>query len=94
MKKTIAAMAILAAATQTVAMPRPPGGEQPVFVKACVSLYKAQDGGLIGGCDESSNNKNSKKKILSSGCAAKQVAITFEDVSPIDACMPPGLVQL
>lgn len=94
MKKTIAALALLAASTQVSAMPRPPGGEQPIFVKTCVQLYKGQDKSLYGGCDASRNNKHSSKKLLENGCLANQVAISFENESPIRACMPPGIVQL
>ena len=97
MKKTIAMAALMAASAQStaIAFPRPPGGEQPKYVKVCVTVIKNTDGGLFsGGCDSSANNKLKGVKILSSGCAKGQIALTFENESPIRACMPPGMVQL
>ena len=94
MKKTIAALALLAASTQVSAMPRPPGGEQPILVRACIELYKGQDKSLYGGCDATHNNERSGKKLMENGCLRNQVSITFVNESPIRACLPPGMVQL
>ncbi|OQW46602.1 MAG: hypothetical protein A4S09_05325 [Proteobacteria bacterium SG_bin7] len=94
MKKTISAIALLAT-SNSMAMPAPHTGPKPVYVKVCLATHVSQkDGSIWGGCDESRNNVVEKRQLLENGCAEGQVALTFKDKSPIQACFPPGMVQL
>ena len=95
MKKTIAAVALMVSA-QANAMPayRDPKAPQPKIIKVCMSLYVRDDGSKYGGCDESRNNAAQNVQTLPNGCTSDQVALTFLDKSPIEACLPPGVAQL
>ena len=96
MKKTIAGIAMLVSSQSAFSMmvPRDPNAPQPKIIKVCLSVYADRDGSKYGGCDESDNNAAAKVKLMASGCTSKQVALTFLDKSPIEACMPPGVAQL
>lgn len=98
MKKTIAAMALIASSNAlAIAPPVMPGQPQPKVVKYCLSLseYETEAGkALYAGCDESSNNKYEKRQLLENGCAEGQVALSIQGGAKIRSCMPPGMVQL
>lgn len=93
MKKTIAAIALLASTTAS-AMPEPRNPETKIS-EHCLSLYQSKkDGAMYGGCDEKANNERLNRHLLANGCAKGQVALSFEGESTINSCLPPGVAQL
>jgi hypothetical protein len=95
MKKTVAAIAILASTAASQAMPLPPDPNAPKPKTICLNMYQNQDGSTsLGNCDVSRNNIILKARLGQNGCAAEQAAITTRNKIAIAACMPPGVVQL
>ena len=95
MKKTVAAIAILASAAASQAMPPMPDPNAPKPKTVCLKMYQNQDGSTsLGSCDASRNNIISKARLGQNGCAAEQAAITTRNKIAISACLPPGVVQL
>ena len=94
MKKTIAAIAMIASANAVAFAPPGLGGPAPKVTKVCLSTHPLRDESIVAGCDESANNIREERKILENGCAAQQVALTVLGDSPVNSCMPPGAVQL
>ncbi|MES2768723.1 MAG: hypothetical protein V4596_06205 [Bdellovibrionota bacterium] len=91
MKKTIAAIAILAS-TQAHAL-APPGPTIPKQ-KVCLKSYKLDDKSVqVGSCDSSYNNQSENLPLKENGCAKNQVALTVDE-NTIQACLPAGAVQL
>lgn len=95
MKKTVAALAVLASATTAFALVRPGVGQpvqQPQQQTVCMSLHQDQDKSLYaGGCDMTARNKMSSVRLKSNGCAEGQVSITVVGVG-IRSC--PTYTQL
>lgn len=92
MKKTIAAIALMASSTTVLAFAPPP--TEPAKT-VCIKAFSLQDGSKVGqDCDDSDNNMRLNRPIKASGCAAEQVAITTYDELNIPKCMPAGAVQL
>jgi len=97
MKKTIAALAMIASTNALAIAPPPPGESQPEPTTVCfkVNTYKSESGKLMyAGCNETRNNIGLNRPILENGCAKGQVSLTVVGKSPISSCMPPGMVQL
>lgn len=97
MKKTIAAVAIMASSAAALAFPGMPDPNQPPppFKTLCLNVYPTKDKSKVASdCDDSDNNVRHEKKIKQNGCAAGQVAITTIDELNIPKCMPAGMVQL
>ncbi len=95
MKKTIAAVALLASSGALALVgPRDPNLPPPKFSKICLRTYVESDGSVLGTCDESNNNQRGGKTLLKNGCAEGQVGLTVLGNSPVTSCMPPGVVQL
>jgi hypothetical protein len=92
MKKTIAAVALMASATTSMAMPFP-HNEPPKTM--CLKVYSAPDKSKeASDCDDSDNNATLKLKLKANGCAAGQVVISTYDQLNIPKCMPAGAIQL
>ena len=97
MKKTIATIAILAAGSVALSMPRPPdpNAPRPVLKTICLKTYTRDDGSAsLANCDSSSNNKRARAELKENGCAEGQSSITTYNNLAIASCMPPGMVQL
>ena len=95
MKKTIATVAMIVSSQAALGLGfERPTNPPPKKVNVCLSVSEGRDGSKYGGCDETSNNAITEAKLLENGCAEKQVALKFIDKSPIEACMPPGMIQL
>jgi hypothetical protein len=90
MKKTIAAIALLASSNAYALRPPP----ETDLKKACVKVHKMQDRSGIAGCDETSNNERANLRLRDNGCAKGQVAISTYGELDIEACLPPGIAQL
>lgn len=92
MKKTIAAIAVLAS-TNAYAL-RPPNMHEEERETVCLKTYKLDDKSIqTNSCDSTNNNKRQNLQILENGCAKGQVAVVvLKDT--IHSCMPPGAVQL
>ena len=94
MKKSIAALALLAAATQAHSEPQPRTKAYPV-TKVCIQTVKGADGSETATCNADNLNTSGKAKLLQNTCAKGQVLMMVTDApSPLDSCMPPGVVQL
>lgn len=96
MKKTIAAMALMASATSANALV-PPGEflpEPPEPKKYCLSLYVDQNGNTeVSDCDMTEANKVYELELKENGCAEGQALMTVYDTDvKIPAC--PTAVQL
>lgn len=95
MKKTVAAIAILASTVASNAMPLPTDPNAPKPKTVCLNMYQNQDGSVsLGSCDAARNNVVLKKQLAQNGCAEGQAAITTRNKIAISACLPPGVVQL
>lgn len=76
MKKTIAALALTAASSPAFALMAP--------VKAtkilCLDAYENAQGAQVAGtCDQSANNAELGRAILTNGCAEDQIALSARD---------------
>lgn len=92
MKKTIAAIALMASSTTVLALAPPPNGPMKTM---CLKTYALQDGSKVAAdCDDSDNNARLGRQIKENGCAANQIAIGTYDELNIPKCMPAGAVQL
>lgn len=98
MKKTIAALAILASASTSQAlMPEFDGLEinkskQTERVICLSELYTENDGSkVLGACDESEANESYGAQLMANGCAEGQLAIQSVELK-IESC--PTAVQL
>lgn len=91
MKKTIAAMAILASASSQALIG--PGGHPRPMPKnvVCVSLYKDAGGYIAGNCDQTAKNEKYGAELKDNGCAKDQAAMRITSVR-IPMC--PTYVQL
>jgi hypothetical protein len=97
MKKTIAAVAIMASSTAALAFPGMPNPNQPppVLKTICLNVYPEQDKSKVASdCDDSDNNATLGKQLKQNGCAGGQIAIQTYDELNIPKCMPAGVVQL
>ena len=92
MKKTIAAVALMASANTVMALAPPPSNPAKTV---CLNVYTVKDKSKVAAdCDDSDNNARLSRKIQQSGCTSRQVAITTYDQLNIPKCMPAGAVQL
>lgn len=102
MKKTIAAIAIIASGTMAssvasaIARPTDPNSPQPKINTVCLRIAgTAADGSVsLSTCDSSANNKRAQARLQDNGCAEGQASIRTYNKVAIAACMPPGMVQL
>lgn len=93
MKKTIALLAIVASSNANALRAPFPNGE-PSTKTVCLRTWHRTDGSAVGSCDESYNNQSRKTDLKENGCGADQVALTVLSDTKIEACLPPGAVQL
>lgn len=101
MKKTIAALAIIASGSLTaqvasaIARPTDPSAPRPKISTACLGINQNADESVsLSSCDSASNNKRSGVELKQNGCAEGQAAIRTLNKLAISSCMPPGMVQL
>lgn len=98
MKKTITALAILASGSMAFAIARPidPGGPQPKLRTICLKVAQtANDGSqTLSTCDSAPNNTRAQVELLENGCAEGQMSIKTYNRIAMNACMPPGMIQL
>jgi hypothetical protein len=99
MKKTIAALALMAATSTSYAMPLPrdpnqPEPPKPEIKTVCLEVFtKHKDGSFeVGGCDMVERNERDEvDSVKKNGCPKGQVAIKTAEVE-ISAC--PTRMQL
>lgn len=98
MKKTITALAILASGSMAFAIARPidPNAPQPKLRNICLKVAQiTNDGSLnLSTCDSTPNNTRAQVQLLENGCAEGQASLKTYNKVAINACMPPGMVQL
>lgn len=102
MKKTIAAIALVASGTITASVatalvrPPPPGTPVPKVQTVCLAMSgTANDGSVtLSSCDSANNNLRAKVQLLENGCAEGQAALRTRNKTAVSSCMPPGMVQL
>lgn len=95
MKKTIAAIALVASSSNALAIGRPGLGKEMKTVCFKVTAVKSGKNKLMyAGCDQSENNQRAHLENLENGCPKGQVALTVEVDANIRSCLPPGVVQL
>jgi hypothetical protein len=96
-KLSVAAVAI---SVTSVLQALPPAGkfESKIY---CLSAYQRSNGKVLGGCDETDNNKIKKLVVNEDCCTANQFALYTKKWEgqgdwyiKIWPCMPPNVVQL
>lgn len=98
MKKTITALAILASGSMALAIARPidPNAPRPKLRTICLKVVQTADDGSqsLSTCDSSPNNTRAQVQLQENGCAEGQASMKTYNKIVINACMPPGMVQL